>query len=115
MEYTVYIGVCDKEVLDKYNISHDWLFDGVNPPQGYYDRYVVFEPVRLVYPNTYDRKESHKLSILEYVAKYKLDEVFERIDDNVILLMNSSNKVTPGVYRYLLSVDGRRRKWERLY
>ena len=114
VEYLVSIGICDEDLLEKHNISHDWIFKGMNPPQNYYDKYVVFEPVRLVYPNCHDRKESHKLSILEYVANYKLDSAFERISDNVILLMNSY-KVSPGIYKYTLSFEGRRRRWERLY
>jgi len=113
VEYIVAISVSNVDMLDKYGLDTNSVLHGMNLPDKYLDNVVIFHPYRLVYPNRYERKESNKLNVLELIAK-RFDGLFNGLTDDGDLYVNSGY-LSPGLYRYTLSVDRRRRKWERLY
>ena len=113
VEYIVAIGIEDKALLDKYNIPSGHILDSMNPPDGYFDNIVIFSPYRLVYPNRYRRQEKDKMNILSLIS-WRFTGLFNGLDDVGNLIVNPGY-LTSGIYQYVLSVDGRRRRWERLY
>lgn len=113
VEYVVAIGITDKDILDKYGFNTEDLLDGMNAPADY-EQILRFSPARLVFPNNHMRKERDKMSILYHVINRYFGDILQGSDDygNISVYPDS---LSSGVYKYILSVDRRRRKWQRVY
>ena len=75
---------------------------------------VRMKPQIDVYPDTHHRKPTDKCSILDYVLITKFyDSCYDGVDEYGHATFREGS-LTPGVYKYRLSVDKKRRKWTRI-
>lgn len=75
---------------------------------------VFMTPQVDVYPDTHHRRSTDKCSILDYILITKFyDTCYDGIDEYGHAAFREGS-LTPGVYKYKLSVDKKRRKWTRI-
>lgn len=66
-----------------------------------------------VLPNRYRRCERDKVSVLVHVIQEHMTELFVGFDSQMNLVVES-DMLVPGTYVYESSIDGKRRRWNRL-
>lgn len=71
---------------------------------------ITFSPNVKVYPDRHRRKPTDAKPILEFVMMNYFPDVIDNIDNEVIHV-KPNYFVTEGLYRYIVSADGKNRKW----
>lgn len=110
VEYIVAIGepLTYFSVIGKSLSSDELILNRVSSGE------VCMKPQIDVYPDTHHRKSTDKCSILDYVLITKFyDTCYDGIDEYGHARFREGS-LTPGVYKYRLSVDKKRRKWSRI-
>lgn len=110
VEYIVAIGepLIYFSVIGKSLSSDELILNRVSSGE------VRMKPQIDVYPDTHHRKSTDKCSILDYVLITKFyDTCYDGIDECGHARFREGS-LTPGVYKYRLSVDKKRRKWSRI-
>lgn len=103
VEYEVYIGVVDSNTLEIAPISSSK--DSATR--------IYFFPEQYVYPDRRRRKHGDEVEIVEHVIQsHFYDELFAGYEEGRICC--NMNNITPGVYRYVLSFDRKKRQWVRV-
>lgn len=103
-EYVVCIG------MDYNSVPRQLRIDSLDYEDVPKDR-IFFHPDVRVFPNVHDRKQHQLEHIIDHViTRHFPDSVLKGLDDFGHVLIEPSS-LTPGVYRYALSRDGRRRSW----
>lgn len=102
-EYTVYVGMSDDEHERQLTLAE--VSDVSNK--------VFFYPKRSVFPDVHHRRKSDAVDIINHVIKeHFYDELYDSEDFNSVCI--KPNIIEPGVYRYILSFDGKKRQWIRV-
>ena len=110
VEYIVAIGepLIYFSVIGKSLSSDELILNQVSSGE------VRMKPQIDVYPDTHHRKSTDKCSILDYVLITKFyDTCYDGIDEYGHARFREGS-LTPGVYKYRLSVDKKKRKWSRI-
>ena len=103
IEYTVYIGFLDEEHERQLTLSE--ATDVSNK--------VFFYPKRSVFPDIHHRRKSDAEDIITHVVKEHFKESLYN-DEEFNAVCIQPNKLEPGIYRYILSFDGKKRQWIRV-
>lgn len=103
IEYTVCIGMDDDSVDRQLHLSD--TEDMSNK--------VYFYPERVVYPDRFHRQKSDLTEIVYHILKTRFKDTVYDCDqfDRPCFKQGS---LTPGIYKYILSFDKRRRQWVRV-
>lgn len=104
VNYLVYIG---RDPIDNWKVSDNDLRDPTN--------YVFFIPNRYVYPNVHKKSDIDKRPIIDHVIlTYFKQQLFNGYDEYGKLRVYTKNLI-PGVYEYESSVNGKSRRWVKVY
>lgn len=103
IEYTVCIGMMD-------NTKHQMNISEMND----ISNKVFFYPERSVYPDRYHRQKTDLRDIVNHIMKSQFaDTIFDHEDEYNDACFKPGSLV-PGIYKYILSFDKKRRQWIRV-
>lgn len=98
LEYIVNIGCCDNPIIP---------VDATTV--------VKFYPERSVYPDIHHRHKTDLKDVVDHVMRAKFYDTVYDTDDEYGRARFIEGTLTPGVYKYVLSFDKKRRQWVKLY
>lgn len=75
---------------------------------------IMFFPEREVYPDTHHRRSTDLIDIVSCVIMTKFKDTIFAYVDNIGQIHFNKDTLVPGVYKYMLSVTKKRRKWTRI-
>ena len=103
LEYVVYIGrPCDQPGYQQHISDSNTT------------NVVSFYPQRDVYPDTHHRQRTDLIDIVYHIMRTKFEDTIYDHDDEYGRACYVDGSLTPGVYKYILSFDGKRRHWIRV-
>lgn len=106
VEYTVCIGMLDISEHLEHQVNLSELGDISNK--------VFFYPERFVFPDRYHRQKTDMRGVVNHIMKTQFaDTVFDYEDEYNDACFKKGSLV-PGVYKYVLSFDKKRRQWIRI-
>lgn len=102
IEYVVCIGMDDDSQLRQLDLADVSTRENK----------IFFYPDRFVFPDTFHRQQSDKKDIITHVLIEHFDNIFAGYDYTRPCFKVGS--LIPGVYKYVLSFDKKRRQWVRV-
>ncbi len=104
IEYTVCIGTTYDEPDHQRSLSD---YDDVHD-------IIMFYPEREVFPDTHHRRSTDLIDIVSCIIMTKFKNNIFSYVDNLGKIHFVDGSLVPGVYKYILSVTKKRRKWVRI-
>lgn len=104
LEYIVCIGMTNDEVGQQKRIQE----------YGDVSDIILFFPEREVFPDTHHRRSTDLIDIVSCVIMTRFKDTIFSYVDNLGQIHFQKGSVVPGVYKYILSITKKRRKWVRV-